>query len=331
MLSIFRTNQLLLGVSLIFYATLLHLSVFFLPSTGEPPPHGVLSDWVYQWIDYNSLTGDILAILLIFLQGFILNFLNLRHRLSEPVNLFPGLIFILIASLLPEFLHLSPLHMANTFYLFALMDLMSTYNKNDSAANIFNAGLWIALGSLFYFSYLIFIPLAFISLNILRAFSLRERLMILTGFLVPYLFCGLYYFWTNQLTLFADHQFVRNFQLLDIRNSLSSLTTFDYVKLSIFALLLVVVLFSAERYRSRKTIQVQKKLNILFWGLLFGGLSITFQQGLQLDQLLILALPLGLLLSINFINMPKSWAEFFHIVLVIFALLLQFRPLISGA
>lgn len=323
MLSLFRTNQLLWSVLLLLYAGVLHSSVFLLEDQWEPGAYGVFSAWIYSTIGYKGLIPDLLTIFLLFVQGALLNGLNLNHRFAEEVSLFPGLLFVLVASLLPEFLHLSPLHLANIFYIIALFELLSIYNSKHSEGNIFNAGLWIGIGSLFYFSHLILLLLAFASLAVLRAFDLRERFMLLSGLAVPYLLSGLYFFWVDQWDYFLLQQFGVNYDLLDF--PLRGYSNFTYLKLGLFALLLLIVLFNRSRYVLRRIMQEQKKINILFWGLLLAPLTLLFQANIHLDHLLLLSIPLGLLLSINFINMRPNWAELFHFLLFLTALLLQYR------
>jgi hypothetical protein len=225
--------------------------------------------------------------------------------------------------LFPEFLHLSPLLIANTFYILALADLMATYNRQQSAGYIFNAGIWIGIGSLFYFSYLVFILLAFIALSILRTFDFRERLMVLTGAAVPYLLIGLYYFWTDNWSGFLEQQIFQNTAWLDLPTL--QLTWRTYLKLGAFGLPLLTVLLSHNFYLSKKIIQERKKINILFGGLLVSPFTLFFQANVQLEQVLILCVPVALLWSVNMINMPNRWAELLHLLYLLVVFFLQYQ------
>lgn len=329
LLSIFRSNQLLLSLLLLFYAGLLHLSAFWNGAPWQAAQYGVLSELVYDWAGKSGWIPQVITVILLFIHGTMLSALNFTHRLIDEINLFPGLFYVLIACLLPEFLYLSPLHLANTFYLLALIDLMAIYNQPRSAGFIFNAGMWIGIGSLFYFSWFIFILLAFIALNILRAFDIRERLMVLAGVLVPYILTALYFFWIDQLDYFLHQQFHLPDTWFDFRPAHPLPVT--YFKLGLFVVFLVVVLFSHNQYLTKKTIQQQKKINLLFWGLLCGGLTLVFQPAIQLDHLLILAPPLGLLLAINFTRLKRNWSELLHLLLLLSAFALQFQYFLFGA
>jgi hypothetical protein len=153
--------------------------------------------------------------------------------------------------------------------------------------------------------------------------------MVLTGVLVPYILRTLYFFWFDQLDYFLNQQFSLPDAWFDFRPAPA--LSAPYFKLGLFAVLLLVVLFSHNQYLTKKTIQQQKKINLLFWGLLCGGLTLSFQPAIQLDHLLILAPPLGLLLAINFTRLNRNWSELLHLLLLLSAFALQFRHFLLSA
>lgn len=323
MLEIFRTNQFIVNILLLFYAGVLHLSAIIWPDTSwAVPAHGVLADWVYGWVGAVGRWPEILATLLVFVQAVILNAFFSDNRLTREFTLFPGLFYLLVASALPDFLHLSPLLMANTFYLLAFREAFSIYRRPQAAGAIFNAGFWVGLASLFYFSFVIFLVWGFVALNIMRAFRIRERFMILIGLLVPYILLGVYYFYTNRWADWIQRQFVENFEWLDLPGAA---TTWLIVQLVFLGLILLVVLLSYGNYASRQTIDVQKKISLMYWGLFLGGLSLFFQADITIDHAAILAVPMGMLLSLTFVNASRQWAEAWHLLLLAAILFLQYR------
>ena len=327
MLALFRTNQLFLSILLIFYVAALHIAAFVFPDAANYSNPGIFSQVVYDWIGNNSTIANILSIILLCLQGILINVVVAENRLTKEVNLFPGLIYILVASLFLEFLHLSPLHLANTFLIIVLMEVMATYKKPNAADRIFNAGFWTAVASLFYFSYSIFLILIFVALNILRAFNFKERLMYLVGATVPYILSGIYYFWHDQLDYFIKKQFAENISYLDFQMSVETMT---YVKIGLFSILILAVLLSYGSYTFKQNIQIQKKISILFWAIIIGAFSVLFQSKIQLDHLLILAVPIGFLFSFNFTNMSSRFAELLHFFILVIVFVLQYQSFIFG-
>ncbi len=321
-LAIFRTNQLFASLLLAFYILLVRGSVLVVPSGWIPSGYGPLAEWVYNWIGYAGQAADLAAIALLLFQAFYLNFFIREYRLASEVSLFPGLFYILVSSMLPEFLHLSPLLMANTFFIIVIAEIFATFKKTDCADHIFNIGFWAAVGSLFYPSYLFLFVLGFVGLNILRAFKFRERLMMLAGLITPYILLSAYFIWKDEFWSFWLERMPGSFAFLDFKPAPLWLA---YRSLAIFAVLILVVLFSYRSYLYKQTIQVQRKVNILFWGLLLTVLSLFMQSDIEIGHLLVTAVPLGIMLSFNFIRMPNRMAEVIHLLILAIVFFLQFR------
>lgn len=322
MLSIFRTNQLLFSVFFIFYILLLWAYSLFVPQTWSPDAMGIFSHWVYNKIGTSGLLAQSLAIFLLFLQAFWISKMSVDHRLGDKVNLFPGVFYILLASSLPDFLHLSPVLMGNTFFIIALSDLVGTYKNTYNSGRIFNTGLWISVASLFYLSFLSFLLLAIIGLSIMRAVRLREWLMILIGGMVPYILTATYCFWHDMLGFFFEFQFAKGSGFFDINIDFS---WYSYAELCFFILLTIIVILNFNTYMFKKNIQVQKKLSILYWVLLLLPITLLFQANVELEHLLILAIPLGMFLSFSFTKMSAQWAESWHLLLIVIVLLWQYK------
>lgn len=309
------------SVILVIYALLLRFWTLVYIDEWEPQSAGVLAKWVYDMVGTKGWLPDSLAILLVFVQAWMLNALVLRDRLGRDANLFAGVFFILICSALPPFLHLSPLHMANFFYILAVYELFSIYKKPSCTVNLFNAGLWIALGSFFYPSYFVLLLLAIIAINTLRSLRIQDILVVLAGAFVPYLYLGVYYFWTNRLSSFFGEQFPLQFGWPDL--SVPSPLLY-YISIVFFVILCLIVLFSWSNFLMKHIIQVQKKINILFAGIFVALLGPFLVPVLTIDFLLFLAVPLGVLISFNFTNMPRQMAEVVHVVVLISIFYLQY-------
>lgn len=325
MLTFFRTNQLLFSVLLLFYVGFLHAGVFVNPVIWQPAGFGIFSQWVYHTIGATGTLPSIIAMVLLLIQGTAINVIAANHRLADTVTLFPGLFYILIASALPEFLHLSPLHMANTFLLIAISELLKVYKNPSCANNIFNVGFWVAVASLFYPSYLIFIVFGLTGLNSLRAYSFKEWLMLLSGALVPYILMGTYTFWVDQFGAFLNLQFVQSFAFLDF---LAQPAPDVYFKIAFVDLFLLVAVFSYNLYVFKKVMQVQKKISILYWALFWSGTTLLFQADIQMDHMLIMAIPLGIMISLNFQAITNRWAEALHLLIWVVILFFQYQEIL---
>jgi len=199
-LALFRTNQFVANILLLLYAVVVRGSVFIHSETVALSQPGIFSKLLYQWLPPNSIEGFAVATILVFIQAVILNIAVGKNRIANEISLLPGMFYVLLSSAFSEFLYLSPLILANTFYIIVLMELFSTYRKYSAAGAIFNIGLWAGVASLFYGSYLFLFILGMAGLAILRSFKLKEQLMAISGLLVPYILTGTYFFSYNNYT-----------------------------------------------------------------------------------------------------------------------------------
>ncbi|MCC6724835.1 MAG: hypothetical protein IT258_10020 [Saprospiraceae bacterium] len=324
MLTFFRTNQVFYSVMLLVYALLLRFSVFIAPFQWEPSGHGILSEMLYSLIGSQGVVAHIVAMVLLMGQGYLVNLIGINYRLSNEINLFPGLFYVWCCCAIPDFLYLSPVLLGNTFLIIALYQIFDTYKNPACADKIFNAGLWLGVASLFYFPFAFFLIVLLAALSILRTFNLQELLMIVVGMLLPYLLVGIYYFWFDSFSYFYETQIGRNFGFFEFAQV--PFTWDTWVKLALFVVAMIYVLANSNFYLAKKNIQVQKKINILYWVLIAAGLSVPFQANLTFEHLMMLAPALGIFLGLSFTSFKPQWAEALHFLMVVLVLALQFVP-----
>ena len=324
MLSIFRTNQIIYNVIFIFYLIIIRLSYFFIDHKVTLQPwRGLWSDIpVDGWI--GNGTGQILLdILFLVIQAVLINSLVNNYRMTRDQSLFPGLLWVLINSLFPEFFLHSPLIMANLFFLLGLSELFSVYKKAEAERSIFNIGFWFAVASLFYSGYVLFFLLAFIGMNILRAPRTKEYLILIVGICVPYLLTFTYYYWNDGLEVYAQNQFVKPF---GISFSLSK-DLYTLIKIGISFILILLSLSLFSKFNQKQSIQNSKYIQLLYWIILFAGIMVFIQDAPGLDHFLVCAIPLSIFLGMFINQMPSGWAEFFHLLILVNIFIWQFGPL----
>lgn len=324
MLSFFRTNQLFLNVLLLIYLAIMRASTFIHPAGSVPLDHGIMTNWVYSVFTPLSISSSILALLLIFFQATLINLTIARFRVATDVSLLPGVFYCLFTSLMPDFLPLSSILLGNTFLILAVYNLFDTFKNNFVAARIFDAGLWLGVASLFHFSYIFLVFWGIIGLSILRGIRMKEFSMFFIGLIVPIFLFSVYCFWSNNLTALGEH-FTENIGIISvIRHNTSDI----YIKIGITGLLLILTLLASSQFFSRRNMAAQKYISILYWLMLICGLTTLIQPGIDLNQLLIISVPISILLSMTFQRIAPSMAEALHMLLMMVALVLQFLYLL---
>jgi len=263
----------------------------------------------------NALLQNIFAVILIFIQASLLNYILSRHKISKETTLFAGVVYVLLVSLIPENIGLSPILIANTFLILAVANLFDCYKQADAGALIFNSGFFLGVASVFYTPYLVFILFGLIALILVRSFRIMEKLRYIAGVIVPYYFM-LAYFYLKDI----------EFSKLDLFKGIffkipHIAITGNIVGIVSVTLLFLMILFSLYNYNfyiSRKNIQAHKKIDISYWILLFCLIGFVLFRTEDKYHLLSLSVPLALLLSINLSDSKrKVMYEVLHICVLI--------------
>lgn len=326
MLSLFRTNQILSTVFVLFFAALMLAAPVFLQLRYQAEEYGIFYHYFNQIINGSTTTALLISLFFLFIGAFTANHIDRNFRLSRDINMMPGLFYVLLSCTAPTVSLFSPIYAANFCLLITLHELMDTFKKNSVADRVFNAGFFLALASFFYPSYLIFILLIFTGLNVMRGFDLRERLMAVSGVLVPYVLMAVITFWFNHFELFWKLQFIQAFALLDLENTPFTIGTL--LVFAVFGLLLLVLIFQQGDLTGKRVIQSQKRINLLYWALLIATLSVPIQAKVQLQHLAILAPGAGILAGMLFSSMSRNWAEFLHLVWFALVMILKYQAFI---
>lgn len=295
---------------------------FFYGEEWTAASGGFLSTPYFEWSS-SPIAENILAIFLIFIQGVMINRIVIINRLSNGIHLFAGLFYILLISIIPDHQFLSPVIWANTFMILGITDLFYAYKRAETSGKIFNAGFWIGLSSVFYSPYILFTIFGLIGLSVLRVFKLKEVFQFLIGVLTIFFLVSVWAFW-NRSDLSFLNELIINFDLFNFQTNSNY---FDYGKLALFAILTTIAILLYNRNTIKKSIQARKKIDVLYWMMLFCGLSVFFFAFIDIYHLEALIIPLSIFMGFQVFYMKsRPMAELLHLVLFTIALAVQIVP-----
>ncbi|MEQ1675764.1 MAG: hypothetical protein ABL876_03610 [Chitinophagaceae bacterium] len=157
----------------------------------------------------NHFVFPVLAFALLFIQALLLTrFINGQRMMNKPTY-FPGMAYLLITSLLPEWSYFSAPLIVNTIFLLVLTGLFKTYNQPNAKGAIFNIGLGLGLASFIFFPSITFVIWILLALAVMRPFRLNEWILCLVGITTPFYFYAIYLFiddkwsWHNLVPYFS--------------------------------------------------------------------------------------------------------------------------------
>lgn len=234
------------------------------------------------------------------------------------------MVYILLCSILLTMLPFSATLVASTFVLVAVSRALSTYRKPTAAGSIFDIAFYISIASILYAPAIILVVMGYLSQVILRSVKWRDSVQFLAGMMLPYFLwwtCVMYAGDTTDFTAYISRLF--SMGLFDITSTYTLLT------ISVAVGLAIIPVLTYTMFTSKRSIQVQKKVDIFYWLLLCSGLSVG-HVGITAQHLYILAIPLCFFISqyiLRFKNMLT--AEIIHLLVVCIILLSHYGILDS--
>ena len=202
MIALFKQKSPANIVSLLIFGLLIKLPLFL---HSRPPAHtpgdSVLYDALIRWwnLEANLFTSGMIAFMLLYIQSLIITNIVNEYRMTAKASFLPGMAYLLITSLVPEWSFLSAPLIATTLILWAMTKLFELYNASTVNGKIFNIGLLTGLASFFYFPSLFLALLLMMGIMTLRPLRLNELFLVILGLTTPYYFYAIYLFLNDSL------------------------------------------------------------------------------------------------------------------------------------
>ncbi|MEM6724141.1 MAG: DUF6427 family protein, partial [Bacteroidota bacterium] len=261
--------------------------------------------------------------LLVFVQSILINYLVNHFRLNRENTYFPAVFYVFtIGAVFPAFQLTAPL-VGVTFLLIMLVDLFGAYKSKNAAGRVFNMGFWVAVASLFYLPWMVFLVFGLLGLVVLNVLDGKTLVILLIGFCVPYFLLWTYFYVYDQGGLLWSEHFGDNLSLFDLTN----LGNLDfYYRIGLLGIVMILGLLNWNHFLFRTKIQVQKYFNLVFYFLVCGVISFFLQNGVGTEHLIIICVPISVFLGLSILRIKtRPIAEFLHLIMLLLLIGIQFR------
>lgn len=260
--------------------------------------------YVFQIVRQNRIALIVISLLFVVLQAFFLtNVINKQGVLRETSHL-PALLYVVLMSCFPEQLSFNPLLFANFFIIVFLNSIFSFYRSDTAVFEVFNAGVFIGLASLFYWPCLFLFPLTMASLFVLRPFNIREWAVSFLGVLLPFVFFGVVLFWLDMLSVNSIKS------ILEPLYRVQFSTAYNGTYIILTAILAIILIASLWRFsrdlNNFSNLRARKFLAIIVWFFLFAALSYLVASKNSMIGLSFLAIPLSVIISSYFLSLKNQ-------------------------
>jgi len=286
-----------------------------------PEPQGFVPFYssLFSLLATTPVIPVILGYLLVSFSAIALNRLLSSHDIVQKNSSLAGFVFIVLMSYHPQLLTLQPGNISVYILLLILIQLFISYNREEPYDLVYSAGFFTTIGSFFYFPLIFFFGFILFSFILIRAANWREWISSFLGFLTPFIFLAVYYFWYDMLPakVIEYASAVR----IEIDKTIFG-NTFFILSTSAIVLFSLYCRINGFRRGKEKTIEIRRK-TFLLNGILFFILgSFPFSSHLLLTHIEMMFIPFSALITIYLLQLKKYfWQETCFLLFLICILL----------
>jgi hypothetical protein len=156
-----------------------------------------LYELCYNWLHPYPYIATIGALLLTLVEGVWLCVMLYNNKMLPSSTFLPVLFYFIAMSYHHGALTLTPMLMCNFFILLGIQQLLRGESKNLPPERIFNTTLSIGMATLFYMPAVTLLLPFLVVVTIYQLYRWRDWVVMLLGFIAPYIVLGTYYYMTD--------------------------------------------------------------------------------------------------------------------------------------
>ena len=298
---------------------------FFDPSVYSYAPGeagNVLFAPIFRLTKDMPLLNVILSAVMTLLLAMLIELLISRYQFIRIRTRLPAILFVILLGGFTGLHTLHPVYFGAIFLLLALFRLYAIFDQPKAYTGVFDVGILLGIGSLFYFHLIIVLPAFIFGILILsRGSQWRSYVILLIGFLLPFIFAFSYFFYTDRFKEIAE--MIVQSAVISVDNLKNNLSTEIYLGTLVF-FTIIASIDIAQHYDSKK-VSSRKYFTVLFFVFVLSLVSFVFIPATSQEMLVITTVPITFLIS-NFLVFLKRrfWGEFYFTLLLIIVIVLQF-------
>lgn len=304
LLRIFKDSRTLGVLGLLILSVGVFLKSFIQPGPLEGYVGMPFYSLVFGAIHTVPLIDRIVALLLLWLLGYLLVRLGISYVLLEHRSLMPGLFLFLFSAALPATQQVSPALVGAIFFLLAFHTFFNIHDKPPDTLLAFSGSLVMALGCMFYLKLIWFVPLIWISLATLRSVSMRELIYPLVAMFLMFLFIFTWYWGVRND---AEGFVILMRENLAFKSAYQPYHFSTYIYLGYLLILIILAsIYMVNRFQVRKT-AAQLIYQTMFYTYLVAILFFFLISRFEPTSLIYIGFPLSFILANYFHRRKNSW------------------------
>ncbi len=317
MIKIFKHNEVLQIIIIVLSAALL-----WAPALLNPPAMQTGHDYapiyslVYSALVGHPLLASLIALLLTIVEGFMLNLILFNRKMLGSSTLLPTLLYIITMSMVPSQMTLTPMVLGNLILLFALNQLMVDDDLSVTPDNIFTSSMLMAIATLCHTPLIMMLIPMVIIFTIHGLFNWRYWMMLLLGFLAPYIITATTYYLTDRLYYVS---YITRLNLTDIHLAINTASWPIWVCNILLVVSLLWFLLTSRNIAVERTQMYRKNNSVIASYVLGSTLALLYSHILPANPEMF-AIPVAFMGTITLFSAKKKfWA--YNLFFVFFILI----------
>lgn len=270
----------------------------------------------------NPLHEVLAGLFFLIIIAFVIDRINTRFAFLRIRTLLASPVFIIIVSGLTGMQTFHPVYPAAFFLLLSINRLFNAYEQRKPFSIAFDSGFLLGIGSLFYLNMGILLPSMFYGITTLsRDPRWRAPVILLSGFLIPWIFTFSYYFIVDQLpellSIMQGNIFTRSG---NIKENIPLVTFLGFLSSLVLAgSIFIIRQYDEKKISSRKYFVIFFMIFILLLG------SIILVPSASKESIVLMAIPVSYLYSNMLVSIKNRFlGEMIFILFILFVIYLQF-------
>ena len=302
-IDIFKKNYITQALFVLISAITLWIGTFLSPDdVTVTEPYSLFYHSIASFALSYPLLSEVLAFLMILLEGAYFNYILSANNLTRKTSIFPMFMYIILMSMNPANQGFTPLIFSNAFLLVAIRNILNCYAHEQSYEKVFNASFCIALAFLFYFPSIYMLLFVFGAFAVYKLYYWREWFVLLLGFIAPFFALFAYYYIVDEFDTVVHRlsiEAIRASVVFDMSDTISIICSAFMVLFS------VVSFFSMLSNMSSKVVIYRKKAMVMFILLQLGVVFSLYDMIFPVNQQNFV-FPVAFMLTTFFISLKNS-------------------------
>ena len=322
LLRLFKSNSPVMHLFTVAVAVLLWLPVISNTDWQPAITDGtILFHNLRQMLLPNYWTAQMIAFLLMLIEAFMLQRIDLKFIIVEDKVITPPLFFILIISMLAQSYNILPVMLANLLFMLTIMRTFDSEHLPEQKRYYFESGLLLGIGALLYPPLTAMLLFVIATQFVVRFFDIREFLALVLGFVLPFGFYLFGMFMTDQQGLFWD----RMEQFFETQDFTLNLGIVQIAAICYMALIVLIELVVMSQYIRMYKVTTRKYFMLFFWLIIISVAGFFLIPCAGLTMLVFVAIALAFITSLYFMQIRRNAVgEILFLLLIISSFLMVY-------